>query len=93
MKLDLSNRNLKKLDLTLLKQNLNALNTNESHEISDFSIEAACFDNNHLSKLENLGQFVNLKNVIFLFQNVSNRKNKTINQRKILNSLKVIVGK
>ena len=68
MKLDLSNRNLKKLDLTLLKQNLNALNTNESHEISDFSIEAACFDNNHLSKLENLGQFVNLKNVIFSFK-------------------------
>ena len=68
MKIDLSNRNLKKIDLSLIKQNLTTLTASESHEASNFSVEAACFDNNHLSKLENLDQFVNLKNVI-LFLN------------------------
>jgi hypothetical protein len=69
MKLDLSNRNLKKIDLSFIKQSLNTLGDNESHEVTDISIEIACFDNNHLSKLENLDQFVNLKNVFISCKN------------------------
>ena len=75
MKLDLSNRNLKKLDLSYIKQSLNTLGDNKSHEATDISIEIACFDNNHLSKLENLDNFVNLKNVFIFSKNViKNRK-------------------
>jgi len=69
MKLDLSNRNLKKLDLSYIKQSLNTLGDND-HETTDISIEIACFDNNHLSKLENLEQFLNLKNVFTFSKNV-----------------------
>ena len=63
MKIDLSNRNLRKLDHLLLKQFVKSLSNNEHQETTDLDIDSAIFDNNHLSKLENLEQFINLKNV------------------------------
>ena len=70
MKIDLSSRNLKKLDYLLLKQfvkSLSSSNANDYQESTDLDIESAIFDNNHLSKLENLDQFTNLKNVFIIF--------------------------
>jgi hypothetical protein len=86
MKLDLSNKNLKKLDYLFLKQLLQSIDLvsrggnggASEEEEADVDVDAATADddesperfiqtiiinNNLLSKLENLEQFVNLKNV------------------------------
>lgn len=65
MKLDLSNKSLKKLDYLFLKQFLKSISlTNELLDESvDEAIQTVILDNNFLSKLENLECFPNLKNV------------------------------
>ena len=55
-KLDLSNKNLRKLEKIELE---------ETHKV-DRSIETILLDNNNISKLENLEIFLLLKNVIYL---------------------------
>ena len=67
MKIDLSNRNLKKFDYSFIKSHVNSLSDGEHQVVDDSCIESAIFDNNHLSKLENLDHFLNLKNVLDLF--------------------------
>ena len=67
MKLDLSNKNLRKLDYAVLKQSLKAINEqNQSAPYEEYLVDVALFDNNHLSKLENFEKFINLKNVSLL---------------------------
>ena len=80
MTLDLSNKNLKKLDKYLLKNlidstkfNTNPATTSNDNENSDEEeklITTLILDNNHLSKLENLNKFVNLKNVSEYFNKI-----------------------
>ena len=60
MNLDISNKNLKKMDYVLLTQFIKNVNANLSDEKL---IESAIFDNNHLSKLECLDKFTSLINV------------------------------
>jgi hypothetical protein len=74
MTLDLSNKNLKKLDRILLRNLVDSAkftNVNEDDSKLLFAdggeeeklIVTLILDNNHLSKLENLEKFVNLRNV------------------------------
>lgn len=72
MKLDLANKNLKKLDYLFIKQFLKSICLNNPDELLDESgnqesaensVQTIILDNNCLSKLENLECFVNLKNV------------------------------
>ncbi|RNA31872.1 centrosomal of 97 kDa [Brachionus plicatilis] len=72
MKVDLSNKNLKRIDYLFLKQYLKSIVLNNQEEIlieneEDESIEGfvqtICLDNNFLNKLENLESFHNLKNL------------------------------
>lgn len=67
MKIDLSNKNLRKLDHAILKQSLKAINEqNQSVQYEEYLVDVALFDNNHLSKLENFEKFINLKNVSYI---------------------------
>jgi hypothetical protein len=78
MRADFSNRGMKKLDSKLIEQYLNEIKQENAEfkalvdegeienlnqvDINEF-IEIMLFDNNSISKLENLNQFVNLKRV------------------------------
>ena len=71
MKLDLSGKNLKKIDYLFLKQYLKSIAIDEheilfdqNDELIELLIQTICLDNNCLSKIENLDFFTNLKNVI-----------------------------
>jgi hypothetical protein len=66
MRFDLSSRNLKKIDIDVLKNNLEFLTTQDSDEqleIDEKKVESALFDNNQLSKLDSLDNFSNIKHV------------------------------
>lgn len=74
MKVDLSNKNLKRIDYLFLRQYLKSIVLSNKDEVliekdEDETIEnlvqTVCLDNNFLSKLENLDLFHNLKNVSF----------------------------
>jgi hypothetical protein len=78
MRVDFSNRNIKRLDSILLEQYLGefkrenkelktllgegAIENLDGIDVKEF-IEILLFDNNSISKLENLNQFINLKRV------------------------------
>ncbi len=59
MKLDISNKNLQRIDVNYLNKLLKNENTNEQQ------IEIILLDNNSLSKLEGLDKFFQLKHVSF----------------------------
>lgn len=67
MKLDLSDKNLRKLDFSILKQLLETIDLKDENgqkmEDLENAIQTIVINNNFLSKLENLEKFVNLKNV------------------------------
>ncbi|CAF1034133.1 unnamed protein product [Brachionus calyciflorus] len=71
MKVDLSNKNLKKVDYLFLKQYVESIIINNDADSLTDSIEGPielhvqtiCLDNNFLNKLDNLEYFVNLKNL------------------------------
>ena len=58
MKLDLSNKNLQRIELAYLNKFLTNEHNDEQHT------EIILLDNNSLSKLENLDKFTQLKHVI-----------------------------
>lgn len=75
MKVDLTNKNLKRIDYLFLQQYLKSivlsnqdeiLIENEGDESLESLVQTICLDNNFLSKLENLDKFHNLKNVRYL---------------------------
>lgn len=81
MKVDLSNKNLKRIDYLFLAQYLKSVVLSNNDEIlvekdEDESLESlvktVCLDNNFLSKLENLDSFHNLKNVSFFLIQLTN---------------------
>ena len=59
MKLDISNKNLQRIEVNFLNKLLKNENTDEQH------VEIILLDNNSLSKLEGLDKFIQLKHVSF----------------------------
>lgn len=65
MKFDLSNRNLQKIESTILQENLEFLTSQsiDNDVVDETKIETALFDNNFLSKLDRLDIFTNLRHL------------------------------
>ena len=66
MKLDLSNKNLKKLEKNLLKNLIDSIKLHvdgASSNSEDTLVDTLILDNNHLSKLENLDKLLGLRNL------------------------------